>query len=338
MRYSSAVPRYFVTGATGFVGAEVAKQLLTRGHQVVALVRSPEKASLLKLLGAEIHTGDITDPNSLREPMRGVDGVFHIAGWYKTGAPASGALATAINVEGTRHVLTAMRDLGIAKGVYTSTVAVFSDTHGTLVDESYRYTGPHLSVYDRTKWQAHYEVAEPAIAAGLPLVVVQPGVVYGPGDTSSIREVFVNHLRGRMPLVPSRTAYCWGHIEDTAHAHISAMEQGRSGESYIIAGPPHTLREALVTAATCSGRRAPLAGLPPWLLEGASRAMEVVESIVTPPAGLSSETLRVAAGVTYLGSNAKARRELGFAPRGLDEGLRHVIEHEMRGLGMAPRA
>lgn len=333
----SAVPRYFVTGATGFVGAEVAKQLLTRGHRVVALVRSLEKAALLKMLGAELHAGDITEPESLRAAMHGVDGVFHVAGWYRTGAPKAAAVATAINVTGTRHVLDVMRELGIPKGVYTSTLAVFSDTHGALVDESYRYDGPHLSVYDRSKWEAHYEVALPAMAAGLPLVVVQPGVVYGPGDTSAIRGLFVRHLRRRLPAVPARTAYCWGHIEDTAQAHIDAMEQGVAGECYIIAGPPHTLREALVKASAYSGRAAPFVGVPPWLLGGVSKALEAVESLVDLPPGLSAETLRVLAGATYLGSHAKATRQWGFAPRPLDEGLRHLVEHEMRVLGMAPR-
>ena len=133
---SSGVARYFVTGATGFVGAEVAKQLLSRGHQVAALVRDPAKASLLAKLGAELHAGDITAPETLRAPMQGADGVFHIAAWYKTGHPRALELATAVNVGGTRNVLGAMRDLGIRKGVYTSTLAVNSDTHGMLVDET----------------------------------------------------------------------------------------------------------------------------------------------------------------------------------------------------------
>jgi nucleoside-diphosphate-sugar epimerase len=330
--------RYFVTGATGFVGAEVAKQLLTRGHQVVALARTPEKAALLTMLGAEVLQGDITEPDSMRAGMQGADGVFHVAGWYQTGAPRAHAEATAINVEGTRHVLDLMRELQIPKGVYTSTVAIFSDTHGSLVDETYRYDGPHLSVYDRSKWRAHYEVALPAMAAGLPLVAVLPGVVYGPGDTSAIRDVFVNHLRRRMPVVPARTAYCWGHIEDTAHAHIEAMEHGVAGQSYIIAGPRHTLREALDLASKYSGRAAPFAGVPPWLMMGVSRVLWVVERAVRLPPGLSSETARVAAGATYLGSHDKATRQWGFSPRGLDEGLRHLVEHEMRVLGMAPRA
>jgi nucleoside-diphosphate-sugar epimerase len=330
------VARYFVTGATGFLGAEVAKQLLSRGHQVAALARDPSKATLLARLGVEVHAGDITEPATLRAPMHGVDGVFHIAAWYKTGHPRATALATAINVTGTRHVLAAMRDLGIPKGVYTSTLAVNSDTHGVLVDETYRYTGSHLSVYDRTKWQAHYEVAVPMIAAGLPLVIVLPGAIYGPGDTSALRAIFVDHLRRRLPFVPARTAFCWGHIEDMARAHVEAMDQGRPGQSYILAGPAHTLRDAIRTAAGFSGRPAPLAAVPVGLLKALAGAARLVETALPLPAALSSETLAILAGTTYLGASDKARRELGFATRPLHEGLRHVIEHEMRLLGLTP--
>ena len=176
--------KYFVTGATGFVGGRVVRQLIDAGNQVVVVVRNPPKAADLANPGVEIHKGDVTDKESMRAPMQGVDGIFHIAGWYKIGVKDKSEGAK-INIQGTRYVLELMQEFGIAKGVYTSTLAVFSDTHGRMVDETYRYDGPHLSEYDRTKWVAHYEVAEPMIKAGLPLVIVQPGVIYGPGDTSS---------------------------------------------------------------------------------------------------------------------------------------------------------
>ena len=110
--------RYFVTGATGFLGGEIVKQLIGRGHKVAALVRDPAKAALLSTLGVEMHDGDITDRETLRAPMAGADGVFHCAAWYKVGVPAE---ADRINVDGTRNVLEMMRELGIPRGVYTST-------------------------------------------------------------------------------------------------------------------------------------------------------------------------------------------------------------------------
>ena len=150
--------RYFVTGATGFIGGQIAGQLGEAGHEVVALARDPARATGLRALGVTVRQGDITDRESLRAPMTGVDGVFHVAGWYKIGARDK-SVALRVNVQGTANVLTMMRELGVPKGVYTSTLAVFGDTGGQSVDESYRVDGPWLSEYDRTKWMAHYQVA-----------------------------------------------------------------------------------------------------------------------------------------------------------------------------------
>lgn len=320
--------RYFVTGSTGFLGGELTKQLIGRGHRVVALVRSLEKASLLKTLGVELHVGDITDRESLRAPMSGVDGVFHVAAWYKVGVVDP--LTERINVEGTRHVLETMRELAIPKGVYTSTVAVFSDTHGKVPDERYRYAGPHLSEYDRTKWRAHYEVAEPLMAAGLPLVIVMPGMVYGPGDTSGMHTALVDLLRGRLPMTPARTAFCWAHVEDTARAHIQAMEKGTPGQTYIITGPRHTFEDAFDLAARIAGVRRPWLHPGPTLMGASAAVMSLVGRAIALPPAFTPEALRVLAGVTYLGSNEKATRELGFSARPLDEGLGQAIEHELR--------
>ncbi len=328
--------RYFITGATGFIGGHVARQLLAAGHRVVVLARTPAKAQALAEAGAEIAAGDITDRESLIEPMRGADGVFHIAAWYEVGAKDPSRAVT-INVEGTRNVLGVMRDLEIPKGVYTSTIAVHSDTHGELVDESYRYEGPHLSEYDRTKWCAHYEVALPMMAEGLPLVVVQPGVVYGPGDHSAIRSTLIDYLRGRLPVAPKGTAFCWAHVEDTARGHIQAMERGRVGECYALAGPDYRLTEVLAMAESITGIKAPRLAAPGGVLRVVAAIMGVVERVFPVPASFRSETLRVSAGTTYIASAAKAKRELGFAPRPLEEGLRETLEHEMALLGMSPK-
>ena len=325
--------RYFVTGATGFVGGRVVRQLVAAGHEVAAVVRDPARAGELAELGVALHRGDVTDRESMRAPMAGADGVFHIAGWYKVGQrDARDGLR--VNVAGTYNTLRLMRELGIPRGVYTSTLAVFSDTHGRLVDETYRYDGPHLSEYDRTKWIAHYEVADPLIEAGLPLVIVQPGVVYGPGDTSSLRPVLVQYLRRRLPVVPRGTAYCWAHVDDIARGHLLAMERGRPGESYIIAGPPHTLEGALDLAEELTGIPAPRLRAAPGLVRATSQVMGLVERVVPVPPDFSAEYLRASAGVTYLGSNAKARRELGYAPRSLRQGLAETLAHELRLLGM----
>ncbi len=327
--------KLLVTGATGFIGGRVARLLLEAGHEVRALVRSRAKAEsqALEKEGIALADGDITDRASLRKAMEGVDGVYHLAAWYKVGARDK-EVARAINVDGTRNVLETMRDLGVPKGVYTSTLAVFGHTHGKVVDESYRPEEPYVSEYDRTKGAAHFDVALPLMRAGLPLVVVQPGLVYGPGDTSQVRDIWIQYLTRKLPAVPKGVAYCWGHVDDTARAHLLAMEKGRPGEAYITAGPVHTLDEAFAIAERITGVRPPRLHMGPTMLKAMAAVTSVVEKVVSVPEQMASETLRVSAGVTYLGSAEKARRELGFTARPLEEGLRETLAHEMKLLGL----
>lgn len=317
--------KYFLTGATGFVGGEVARQLRTAGHEVIALVRAPSKAQELAQLGCQLAPGDVTDKESMRAPMTGVDGVFHIAGWYKLGAKDSSP-GVKVNIDGTRNVLEVMRDLNIPKGVYTSTLAINSDTHGKLADETYRFAGKHLSEYDRTKAEAH-KIAEAFIAQGLPLVVVMPGVIYGPGDTSSLRQTVVNLLKGQLPSIPNETTYSWAHVQDVARAHILAMEKGRAGQNYIVCGDTRPLVDAIKMACEAGHARMPLV-VPPAMVKMLSGVMGVVEKIVPVPDSYTSEGLREIAGTTYIGDNSKARRELGYDPRPLEAGWPQTVLRE----------
>ena len=328
--------KYFVTGATGFIGGRLARTLIARGHQVNALVRTPAKAQDLAALGIAIYVGDITEKESMRPPMTGVDGVFHVAAWYKLGTKDN-RMAEAINVDGTRNVLELMRELAIPKGVYTSTLAVFSDTHGQVVDETYRFNGQHISEYDRTKWEAHYQVALPMIEQGLPLVIVQPGLVYGAGDSSMAGDTLRDYLQGRLPFIPQKSAYAWGYIDDIVEGHILAMEKGKTGETYIIAGPVYKLIDALKIAEKITGIPAPRIQVPPALIKAMAALSGVVENIVALPDSYTSEGLRIVAGATYIGSNAKAKRELGFNPRPLEDGLRETLPYEMQQLGITPK-
>jgi nucleoside-diphosphate-sugar epimerase len=318
---------YFLTGATGFLGGVLARQLVEGGHGVRAIVRSPGKADALRALGVELVAGDVTDAASMRDSMRGVDGVFHVAGWYKVGLRDSAA-AQGVNVEGTRNVLQLMRDLRVPKGVYTSTLAVNSDTRGHLVDETYRFDGRHLSVYDQTKAEAH-RLADDFIRGGLPLVIVQPGLIYGPGDTSGVRTTLVQFLRRELPAVPRQTAFAWAHVEDIARGHVLAMARGTPGRNYFLAGPVHTLEGALDLAAEMTGVPAPRVRLPPIVLRGASILVRPIERLIGLPPAFTSEGLRVIAGVTYIGTSARAQQELAWQPRPLRDGLTETLHHEL---------
>ncbi|HAX70398.1 MAG TPA: NAD-dependent epimerase/dehydratase family protein [Anaerolineales bacterium] len=321
--------KYFVTGATGFVGGVLAKKLRAAGHEVNASVRSPEKAKDLQALGVKLFKGDVTEKGSMREAMTGVEGVYHVAGWYKVGAKDKRG-GVEVNINGTRNVLELMQELKIPKGVYTSTLAVNSDTKGKLVDEAYHFTGQHLSEYDRTKAAAH-DIANEFIAKGLPLVIVQPGLIYGPGDTSSVRTSLINFLRGQLPMLPYETTLCWAHVDDIVDGHILAMEKGKIGESYHICGEPYKLYDAYQLASKVSGKRAPM-GVSPNLMKAMSALVKPLDAIL--PESYTSEGLRIIAGVTYIGDNSKAKRELGFDPRPVSAGWAETVKYEMELMGI----
>ena len=323
--------RYLVTGATGFIGRNLCKILIQAGHQVVALARNPEKARNLLPVNTIVSYGDITKQTTLQEPMQGVDGVFHLAAWYKIGSKDKQE-AYPTNVEGTRNILEMSKALNISKVVYTSTEAVFSDTKGEKANETYFHKGPWLSEYERTKWIAHYKVAAPLAQTGLPLVIVQPGVVYGPGDSSAIGKSFADYLKGQLPVTPTKTAFCWGHVEDTARGHLLAMEKGKLYENYIIAGPIHSFREVFELAEKICGIRAPRLHPSPITLKTLSLFMKLIEGFFSLPAKCTAESLRLMAGTTYIASNEKAKKDLGFNPRSLTQGLRETLEFEINKL------
>jgi len=313
--------RYAITGATGFVGGRVAGILRDSGHEVSALVRTPGRASALRDRGVELVGADLADDAALARLLDGADGLFHVAGWYKIGTrdPAEGQR---INVDGTQNVLAAAQQAGTPRIVYTSTLAVNSDTHGAVRDEDYRFTGRHLSAYDATKAEAH-RIAETFIAAGLPLVIVMPGLVYGPGDTSQTGELVRDAVRGRPTVVPTDSRLCWGYIDDIAQGHVLAMDKGVPGQSYMLAGPEHSLAEAVRLAAQIGDGRKPLV-VPGGLVRGLSRVSGVIGRVVPMPAMYSGEALRAGAA-SYLGSPAKAERELGWSARSLREGMTQTV-------------
>ena len=319
---------YFVTGSTGFLGGYITAQLLEGGHLVTALVRDRDEARDIAEYGVRPHLGSLTDKDGLRRGMRRVDGVFHVAG-HRMGY-SDRRMAEAVNLTGTRNVLDLVREHSIGKVVVSSTLAVFSDTRGEAVDEEFRFTGEHLTEYDRIKARVHYEVALPMMEKGLPAVVLMPGAIYGPRDTSLMADVLTKYLTGVVRFVSAGAAYCWAHVEDVARAHLLAMQFGRTGETYIVGGESHTVRDVLTRAGKLVGRRLPPIPLPPWLVWPAAAATRALSKVV-PPLRPTADRLRVAAGVTYIGSDAKARQELGFDPRTIDDGLPEAVQWLLRG-------
>ncbi len=330
--------KVFVTGGTGFIGGRVVRQLRARGDDVVCLVRSPDKATPLTDLGCSLVAGDLSDVAAIRGGMAGCDSVVHAAAMYEVGIPASQHPAMhEANVKGTENLLRAALEAGVAKVVYVSTVGIFGNTRRKVVDESYEHPGKEFtSYYEETKLEAH-RIAKRMIAEeGLPGIIVQPGGVYGPGDTSSIAALLDQFLSGKMPLLPfPELGICLSHVDDIAAGIILALDRGKLGETYVISGPVTTVREAIEVVAQVSGRKAPKRAVPIPLLKALTPIGPLVGKMMNQPPNLR-ELISSANGVTFWASHEKASRELGYAPRGLEEGLRQTLEAE--GKASAPAA
>ncbi len=303
--------RVFVTGATGFIVGEVARRLRARGDDVVALVRDPARAAGLDCVLVE---GDLGDAAAIRRGLDRCDAAVHGAAVYQVGVSGKAAAAMReTNVGGTERVLATALELGISKVVHVSTVAVFGNTHGQIVDETSGPTSPPLAVYDETKREAH-EVAVRLIATGLPCVITQPGAVYGPGDPSQLGGTLRRVAAGRMPLIGlDDVGLNAVHRDDVADGILLALDRGRVGEAYVLGGELTTLGAMAKTVARLAGRRAPHS-IPPQILRGAAKLSPRFRDLV-----VSSD------GVTYWASDAKARSELGYAPRELEQGLRETF-------------
>jgi dihydroflavonol-4-reductase len=316
----------FVTGGTGFIGRPLIRKLLKRGYDVTALTRSDKGAADLESLGAKTVQGDILDLASMREGMRGSDVVFHLAGWYKTGSP-DWMTAESLNVGGTRKVLRLALELEIPKVVYTSTHTVLGDTGGELVDETFFQGGPFANEYDRTKWLAHYKVAMPMIDKGTPVIIVMPGTGYGPGDPSLIGDLMRLYYSGRLQAVPApdfTTSYV--HVDDIAEGHIIAAEKGELGESYILTGPAVPLGEIVDFWSQLTGKPAPVLGIPSGYLLPFAPFMGWLNKTFKLPPLFSREAVELL-GMRYTASPEKARSELGWRTRSLQEGMSETFAY-----------
>ncbi|SFB80532.1 dihydroflavonol-4-reductase [Halobiforma haloterrestris] len=328
--------RYAITGATGFIGTHLVERLVDDGHEVAAVTRDESNAEHLPE-SVTVVEGDVTERESLGNAIDGTDGVFHLAAWYQVGpGPWNEGKAERVNVEGTRNVLELLDEYDVPKGVYVSTAGVYGDTGGEYVDESYRSPNSFPSVYQRTKWRAHYEVAEPMIDDGLPLVIATLGAIYGPGDKAyggTPRTAFRGHLKRELPMVPNDFTLPWSYVEDTAANLIRAMDEGSPGEEYILAGEPRSVPEMLGIVEELTGIPAPRA-VPSAVFGALSRVVSAVELVTRPPEGFESELLAFFDSGEVLVDNSRARRELGIEHRPVEDGLREYLDWELTQLGM----
>jgi len=315
--------RAFVTGATGFLGGRLVSKLRERGDDVVALVRTRRGA---RHLDAELVQGDLSDRNALRRGMEGSDGVFHLAARYEVGIAAAERDAMyETNVHGTANVLDAAVDAQVSRIVYVSTVNVFGNTHGEIVDETYqRPGGDYVSAYDWTKHVAH-QIARERIELGAPIVIVQPGATYGPGDQSELGGQLEQAREGTLRVrALSGVGINAVHVDDVVDGILLAYERGRIGESYVLGGEITTLDEMIDIVARLSGKDAPRVRLPTAAIRLATPFGPLVGKVMGTGPNLR-ELISASDGVTYWATDGKARAELEYAPRDLESGLADLV-------------
>ena len=315
--------RVLVTGGAGFIGRAVVARLADRGDHVVALVRDPARADHLIRDGVTLVESDLSDAGALRAALAGADAVIHGAGSYRVGIPLSERPAMwEANVSATERVLDAAIAADVPRIVYVSTNNVFGNTRGGMPDETYRrdLSEGFLSWYDETKFRAHAE-AERRITAGAPIVIAQPGQTYGPHDHSLASGQLERAHHGTLRYIGFADAgLAWTHVHDLADGIVSTLDRGRIGEAYSLAGECLRMDESIAIAARVGGRRPPRLRVPLGLLRMLAPINDRLGGLPGLPSNMH-ETISASAGMTYWATHDKATRELGFNPRGLEQGV-----------------
>jgi dihydroflavonol-4-reductase len=315
-----------VTGATGFVGSHVARQLVGAGHRVRVLVRPNSNSSLLDGLPVERAEGDLRDPISLDRAMKGVRQLFHVAADYRLWTRDPNELYQS-NVEGTRRLFEIAGNAGVGRVVYTSTVATVAvPKHGAALpnEETHATLDEMIGHYKRSKFLAELEAMK-AAAAGLPVVIVNPTTPVGPGDwkPTPTGRIILDFLNGKMPAYVD-TGLNVAPVEDVAAGHLLAAEKGRIGERYILGARNMTLKEILDALSFITGRPAPRVRLPHVVALIAAYSDQFVSRIVGRDPQIPLEGVKMARHRMFVQSD-KAERELGYRPGPVEPALARAV-------------
>jgi dihydroflavonol-4-reductase len=324
MAKASAGGPVLVTGASGFVGAAVAKALRRDGYRVRVLVRASSPRTNIDPAD-EVSVGDMRDRGSVAAAMRGVRYVFHVAADYRLWAPSPADIITA-NVEGTRNVMEEARDAGVERIVYTSSVATFDLRDGGVADETRKLPADAaVGAYKRSKVMAE-DVVLAMTQAGLPVVIVNPSTPIGPRDVrpTPTGRIIIEAASGRMPAF-IETGLNFAHVDDIAEGHVAALHRGKIGERYILGGENVTLRQVLTEIAWIVGGRPPLMKLPRTALYPFAYGAELVARVTGREPFATVDALRMARYHMHF-DDAKARRELGYGSRPYRDGLVDAID------------
>ena len=301
-----------VTGAGGFLGSVLVRELVARGRSVRAIIRSTAKA--LEELDIEIVAADIRDSSSIDRALAGAESVFHLASVISLSGDRSGSVA-ATNIDGARNVAEAALKNGVKRFIHCSSIHVFDlKDHGKTINENTIRVTTDSPVYDRTKYAGEIAVRN-LIKMGLPAVVIHPTGVIGPGDhrPSRMGQVLIDLSSKKLPALISG-GFNWVDVRDVCVGALAAEEFGRIGESYILSGQWHSTRQLATFGEEITGTPPPNFDLPMWLAQGIAPIGSLLGNISSNEYRLNSDTVSALKAARKI-SSAKAETELGFKSR-----------------------
>ena len=306
------MPHVLLTGAAGFLGRHVARELLAAGAEVRALSRRAETDRVLAVLGATPVRGDVTDPDSLRRAMAGVDAVFHTAADTNTWRPHNDA-QTRTNVGGAQHLVKAARDAGVSAFVHTSSVSAYSHlVHQVLREDVPQRGGDSWINYERTKYLAERIVRE----SGLPFIISQPAHILGPGDTRNWSRLIRLVDTGKLPGVPPGVG-AFADVREIAKAQVRAWQLQRFGESYLMGGEQASFLELITRVGVILGKRTSHRATPAWVLKSFAQVLYLKSLVTRRMPDITPEAAVFTCKELWVDSS-KAIAELGYRQTPLD--------------------
>jgi len=327
-----------VTGAAGFLGSHVARQLVARGDDVRVLVRASSSNRAISDLSLEYVTGDLRDAGSLERAMNGVQRVFHVAADYRLWAKNPQEIYDS-NVGGTKNLLEAAKRAGVGQLIYTSTVATIAVDRPELPNE---FTEAKLEEmighYKRSKWMAEQEVLK-AAKEGFPAIVAMPTTPVGPWDwkPTPTGKIILDFLNGKMPGYVD-TGLNFVGVEECAAGHLLVSEKGKIGERYLLGAENLTLKEVLDTLARITGLRAPGMKIPHSVALGVAYVESAFSRLLGKEPGIPVEGVKIARHKMFVDAS-RARRELGFQPGPVAAALERAVRwYQENGYVRAGRA
>ncbi len=320
--------KVFVSGATGFIGIQLVKRLISQGITVHALYRSESKADLIRLSGVKLFKGDILDKPSLEIALEGCHQAYHTAAFAGVWAKEP-SMVFRLNVDGALHVIEAARKCKVGRMVITSTAGILGPSDADPVDESTPAPNSFFTLYEESKFKLEQMLL--GKNEGSPEVVfVNPTRVYGPGylsESNGVTRMIKQFIEGKWRLVPGdgHSLGNYVHVEDVVSGHLKAMDKGKPGDRYVLGGEDISYNQLFDYARDASGKGKKLFRVPLWIMLASAKVMKGIAFLTGRPPLIVPNLVRKF-NHNWIVSSQKANKELGYQARNAKEGILQTVQ------------